>query len=101
MNAGRLVAQGTVRDLQAGRRTTVHVTTDDPASAARVLTPAGSKDVAPHAPRPPASPPASTPADLVAALVAAGVPVSGFKVSTPTLEELFVELTGEGYAVNA
>ena len=38
---------------------------------------------------------------MVAALVAAGVPVSGFSVTTPTLEELFVELTGEGYAVNA
>jgi len=102
MSAGRLVAQGTVRELQAGRRATVHVRTDDPASAARVLTDLGldavttSRTEATGIPHTQHDPPS-----VVAALVAAGVPVSGFSVSTPTLEELFVELTGEGYAVNA
>ena len=102
MSAGRLVAQGTVRELQAGRRATVHVTTDDPASAARVLAALGlggvttSRTEATGTPNPQHDPPS-----VVAALVTAGVPVSGFRVSTPTLEELFVELTGEGYAVNA
>ena len=102
MNAGRLVAQGTVQDLQAGRRTTVRVTTDDPASAAGVLTRLGLSGVM-------TSPSTATgvPTEgfeapsVVAALVAAGVPVSGFVMSTPNLEELFVELTGEGYAVDA
>ncbi len=102
MSAGRLVAQGTARELQAGRRTKVHVTTDDPASAAQVLAALGlgevttSRTEATGIPNPQHDPPS-----MVAALVAAGVPVSGFSVTTPTLEELFVELTGEGYAVNA
>jgi len=78
------------------------VTTADPSSAARVMTRLGLKDVS-------TSPAEATgvptgehdPPSVVAALVAAGVPVSGFVVCRPTLEELFVELTGEGYAVNA
>jgi len=78
------------------------VTTDDPASAARVLADLGlgevttSRTEATGIPDPQHDPPL-----IVEALVTAGVPVSGFTVSTPTLEELFVELTGEGYAVNA
>ncbi len=102
MSAGRLVAQGTARELQAGRRPKVHVTTDDPASAAQVLAAlvlgevTTSRTEATGIPNPQHDPPS-----MVAALVAAGVPVSGFSVTTPTLEELFVELTGEGYAVNA
>ena len=102
MSAGRLVAQGTVRELQAGRRTTVHVVTDDPASAARVLADLGLGEVTTSRTEATGIPdPQHDPPSVVAALVAAGVPVSGFSVSTPTLEELFVELTGEGYAVNA
>ena len=34
-----------------------------------------------------------------AALVAAGVPVRGLVVERPTLEDLFVQLTGEGFDV--
>jgi len=102
MSAGRLVAQGTARELQAGRRTTVHVTTSDPASAARVLADLGLGEVTTSRTEATGiSTPQDDPPSTVAALVAAGVPVSGFSVSTPTLEELFVELTGEGYAVNA
>ncbi len=37
MNAGHLVAQGSVADLRAGQRATVEVTTTAPADAARVL----------------------------------------------------------------
>ena len=97
MNAGRLVAQGTVRELQAGRATTVRVTTGDPASAARVLTRLGLKNVSTSRAEATGVPTREhDPPTLVAALVAAGVPVSGFVVCTPTLEELFVELTGEG-----
>ncbi len=102
MNAGRLVAQGTVRDLQAGRRTTIRVATDDPSSAARVLSGLGLKHVSTSRAEATGVPTDEhDPPTVVAALVAAGVPVSGFVVCTPTLEELFVELTGEGYAVDA
>ncbi len=101
MNAGRLVAQGTVRELQAGRSTTVRVTSDDPSSAARVLTQLGLRNVSTSGAETTGVPTRDhDPPGVVAALVAAGVPVSGFVVSTPTLEELFVDLTGEGYAVD-
>jgi ABC-2 type transport system ATP-binding protein len=37
---------------------------------------------------------------LVAALVTAGVPVRQFVLEQPDLEDVFVELTGEGYDVD-
>ena len=39
------------------------------------------------------------PERIVAALVAAGVGVRGFAVRRPSLEDLFVSLTGEGFDV--
>jgi ABC-2 type transport system ATP-binding protein len=39
------------------------------------------------------------PEDVTAALVAAGVPVRGLAVTRPSLEDLFVQLTGEGFDV--
>ncbi len=40
------------------------------------------------------------PEEIVAALVHADVPVRGFAVTTPSLEDLFVGLTGEGFDVS-
>ena len=37
---------------------------------------------------------------MVAALVNDGVPVMGFAVQRPSLEDLFVSLTGEGFDVS-
>ena len=37
---------------------------------------------------------------IVAALVHDGVPVTGFAVERPSLEDLFVSLTGEGFNVS-
>jgi ABC-type multidrug transport system ATPase subunit len=102
MNAGRLVAQGAVDDLRGGQRAGVSVTTSDPAAAAAVLTRLGLTEVGTSASGAHGTPdPEHEPSALVVALVAAGVPVSGFAVTRPSLEELFVELTGEGYAVDA
>jgi ABC-type multidrug transport system ATPase subunit len=102
MNAGRLVAQGPVEDLRTGRATTVRVRTDDPTAAAGVLGRLGLGDVTTTRTGASGVPPgALAPSDVVAALVGAGVPVDGFTVTRPSLEELFVELTGEGYAVDA
>ncbi len=39
------------------------------------------------------------PEDVTAALVTAGVPVRGLAVTRASLEDLFVELTGEGFDV--
>jgi hypothetical protein len=40
------------------------------------------------------------PEKVVAQLVEQGVPVRGFAVVTPDLEEMFVSLTGEGFDVS-
>jgi ABC-2 type transport system ATP-binding protein len=40
------------------------------------------------------------PEKIVAACVHAGIPVVGFRVGRPTLEDLFVSLTGEGFDVS-
>jgi ABC-2 type transport system ATP-binding protein len=38
--------------------------------------------------------------EVVVALVQDGVPVTGFAVERPSLEDLFVSLTGEGFNVS-
>jgi ABC-2 type transport system ATP-binding protein len=38
--------------------------------------------------------------EIVAALVGAGVGVRAFAIDTPSLEDLFVSLTGEGFDVS-
>jgi ABC-2 type transport system ATP-binding protein len=40
------------------------------------------------------------PDKVVVALVEQGVPVSGFAVERPSLEDLFVSMTGEGFNVS-
>jgi lantibiotic transport system ATP-binding protein len=40
------------------------------------------------------------PEKVVAACVHAGVAVTGFRVGRPTLEDVFVSLTGEGFDVS-
>jgi ABC-2 type transport system ATP-binding protein len=116
LRAGRLVAQGTLEALRAGARPRIEVRTPDAGAAADVLRglgltvePAGPGTVVavaggtadddgdpPAADGPPGAPAAE---DVVAALVAAGVRVRGFSAEAMTLEERFVELTGEGFDV--
>jgi hypothetical protein len=103
----RLVAQGTLDDFRrAGARTRIQVRTPDldvartvlaglgieadardAASDLDVVTGVMSDDAAPEA--------------IVAALVAGGVRVCGFEVVGESLEQRFVELTGEGFDVVA
>ncbi|MBM4795145.1 ABC transporter ATP-binding protein [Streptomyces sioyaensis] len=117
MTRGRLITQGTVAELSAtvldargnGRLT---VTTPDPADAARVLTEHGLTGLRTTGDRvsgelPPTDAPlggrgdAAAPdlADLNAALVHAGVRVRGFGTERASLEDIFVQLTGEGFDV--
>ncbi|GHG56276.1 ABC transporter ATP-binding protein [Sinomonas cellulolyticus] len=113
LRTGRLVAQGTLDSLRGASRPRLTVRTPDAAAAARVLRglsfdlePAGPETVVAAAREAPgaeaaahdgARPPAAE--DVVAALVAAGVRVRGFTAEAATLEERFVELTGEGFDV--
>ena len=104
MSAGRLVASGTLDELRrgdgAGR---LQLQTPDVARAREVLANAGiqTTDAAPftlvgtlgeHGPEP---------EDLVAGLVRADVRVRGITVERTSLEDRFVELTGQGFDVVA
>jgi ABC-2 type transport system ATP-binding protein len=99
MRTGQLVAQGTMASLSGGRAARVRIDTPDAAEAARVLTGLGLADVRVgddvsatlegHAPE-----------KVNAALVGEGVAVRGFAVVRPSLEDVFVGLTGEGFDVD-
>lgn len=99
MRSGHLVAQGTVDEIRAGARPVVVVTTTMPAEAAQVLTNLGLADVTIVADGVHADGSGHDPEDVIAALVGAGVRVRGFAHRSPSLEDLFVALTGEGFDV--
>jgi len=115
MSAGRLVAQGTLAEFRRAGAARVEVRTPDVALAREVLARAGLRlaDAAGASAAAgalvvgvggaDAVAAAGVPAaeQLVAALVAAGVRVRGFAVREESLEERFVELTGEGFDVVA
>lgn len=100
MRAGRLVAQGSLADLRGGSGPRLAVETPDGASAIAVLAGLGVSAVptadGAEAPLATGAPPAEA---LSAALVKAGVRLRGFAVRSSSLEERFVELTGEGFDV--
>ncbi|HET7305180.1 MAG TPA: ABC transporter ATP-binding protein [Segeticoccus sp.] len=100
MHVGRLVAQGPVAQVRGSGGARVRVSTDRPEEAAVVLTELGIGDVRAVG--------GDVVGDLglvavekvVPALVHDGVPVHGFVVERPSLEDLFVGLTGEGFDVS-
>ena len=97
MRTGRLVAQGAIDELRAGQRATARVTTPDGAAAARVLARAGLTETATSDEGAAGILGDVPPEDVVAALVGAGIAVRGFVVDRPRLEDLFIQLTGEGF----
>ncbi|HYI58326.1 MAG TPA: ATP-binding cassette domain-containing protein [Microlunatus sp.] len=106
MYEGRLVAQQPLADLQAGTGATIRLrTTPDGAEAGRTAfaslgltepTSAQTGDGATVT----AGLGATDLARVVPALVAVDVPVLGFEVVTPSLEDAFVALTGEGFEIS-
>lgn len=99
MNRGRLVTQGTVAEMSAGARGRLAVTTPDPVDAARVLKERGVTDLVTDGDEVSGDPPPADLAELNAALVEAGVRVRAFGVRRASLEDVFVQLTGEGFDV--
>jgi ABC-2 type transport system ATP-binding protein len=100
MYEGRLVAQGPLTELQTSTVQTVRIDTDRPEDAGRVLAELGLSEIR--------TSPGSVTAKLgdvavekiMPNLVNAYVPVLGFAVLRPSLEDVFVSLTGEGFDVS-
>ena len=101
MRAGRVVAAGTLDDLALLSRPTVFVETPEPSAAAAVLRRLGAASAVldPDGRVVRADLPDVAVEDVTRALVHADVPVRGIGRSGRSLEELFVELTGEGFDV--
>ncbi|MET9344301.1 ABC transporter ATP-binding protein [Nonomuraea sp. NPDC003804] len=99
MRTGRLVADGTIASLSGGRAPRVRVETPDGADAARVLRGLGLAAVTHEGTQVSAELGGHAPERLNVALVEAGVAVRGLSVVRPSLEEVFVGLTGEGFDV--
>ena len=100
MSIGRMVWQGSLAELAVQQRVRVQVTTSAPASAAEVLRDLGLVDATSLDGCASAVLGDAEPERVVAALVAAGVGVRGFVVERPRLEDVFVQLTGEGFDVS-
>ena len=100
MSVGRMVWQGSLAELAAQQQVRVHVSTSSPTSAARVLTGLGLQSVSTVDGGAHAVLGSAQPEHVVEALVAAGVGVREFTVERPSLEDVFVGLTGEGFDVS-
>jgi len=100
MRTGVLVFQGTLEDLRSRGTSRILVRTAEPALASRVLTRLGLADVLAADGEVSAQLGRQAPEEICAELVHAGVPVAGLETPRSSLEDLFVELTGEGFNVN-
>ncbi|GAA2868566.1 ABC transporter ATP-binding protein [Streptosporangium fragile] len=100
MRAGRLVAQGLIAELRAAEAVRIRVETPDTAEAAAVLAGLGLPEIRLGDGEVSAGLAAEAPERICAALVTGGVAVRGLAVQRPSLEDVFVGLTGEGFDVD-
>ncbi|HLJ98485.1 MAG TPA: ABC transporter ATP-binding protein, partial [Streptosporangiaceae bacterium] len=100
MRTGQLVFQGSLGDLRHTRATRVSVRTGDVEKAVKVLAGLGLAEADSADGEASALLGDIEPERVCAELVSAGVGVRGFGVVTPSLEDLFVGLTGEGFNVD-
>jgi len=99
MSLGKLLAQGTLDELQAVGSSRLQVETEQVAAAATVLTRLGLCEVAMDGIAVSARLDGHRPEDCCRALVEAGVGVRSLVTVRPSLEDTFVALTGEGFDV--
>ena len=100
MRTGRLVFQGPLPELRRTGAARVIVRTTDPEGAIKVLTGIGLTDTQAGTDEASAALGDTEPERVCAELVQAGIGVRGFAVAAPSLEDLFVGLTGEGFDVD-
>ena len=100
MRAGRLVAQGSIDQLRSTQQRRLAITTPDAERAVGVLTGLGLTEVTADGERVSGVPGVEPPESVNAALVTAGVRVRSLSEEQPSLEDLFVGLTGEGFDVH-
>ncbi|HEY2553455.1 MAG TPA: ABC transporter ATP-binding protein [Streptosporangiaceae bacterium] len=100
MRSGRLVFQGTLDELRGRGSARIVVRTADVSLAARVLARLGLADIQPGSGQLSAQLGEQQPELVCAELVRAGVGVAGLQQAGESLEDLFVELTGEGFDVS-
>ncbi len=100
MHVGRLLTQGPIAQVRAVGELRVRVETGQPEDAARVLRELGLTDVAVESGVAMGTLGKLAAEKVVVAMVHDGVPVTGFALERPSLEDLFVSLTGEGFNVS-
>jgi ABC-2 type transport system ATP-binding protein len=100
MRTGRLVFQGPLPELRRTGAARVTVQTADPEAAVKVLTGLGLADAQASQDGASAILGDAAPEQVCAELVHAGIGVRGYAVTSPSLEDLFVGLTGEGFNVS-
>jgi ABC-2 type transport system ATP-binding protein len=100
MRTGRLVFQGSLPELRRTGAARVIVRTADPEGAIKVLAGMGLTDTQAGTDEASAALGDAEPERVCAELVQAGIGVRGFEVASPSLEDLFVGLTGEGFDVD-
>jgi ABC-2 type transport system ATP-binding protein len=100
MSDGRLVAQGSTTEVRGGASPTARILTEQPTVAAEILKGLGLEAVETMPGGVRGTPDGIAPEKIVAALVEGGVGVKEFTVTSPSLEDLFVSLTGEGFDVS-
>jgi lantibiotic transport system ATP-binding protein len=100
MHEGHLLWQGRLEALRATAAPSVQVETDRPEDAARVLRDLGLTEVTVSARMARGLLGAVALEKIVPDLVNENIPVLGFQVVSPSLEDLFVSLTGEGFDVS-
>jgi ABC-2 type transport system ATP-binding protein len=100
MRTGRMVFQGTLEEMRSRGAARVLVRTTDPAQASEVLAKLKLDDIQASDGEVSAQIGDQAADAVCRELVLAGVPVAGFDTPRPSLEDLFVELTGEGFDVD-